>query len=568
MGLFVALWVGSLLAIGLVKLGIAWLIWLPVMLWRYQLNWVESQFEKLMPSPPPEPTIVEKVHLMYTQYDPFAYLSMVGPVVGGIVTGGVAAALCLMIARRSLVRVVARMRGVQFEALRAGSTFYKRDIPSYQVAIMEPGLLRDAHVGYGIRVGSYLVTPAHVIESRETILLSTKKAKVVVPVHLLRSRVVVDLAYIYVNEKVWCGLGVSNAPLAKKYQSHFATAVGPEGASTGHLRKSAMKGMLVYDGSTVPGMSGAAYEISNQVVGVHTGVAGAHNIGVSSLVLLSELSQIIKVESSPEMQEQAARFFNDNVLKAVNAWNDEDLRNDAAAHWARDDWNDDVGIDYNAKLDFGEAAKEVPKKPSIQVPLDIFSDKVIKVTGQSPGASEQAFDVVSMDLVRMVHDHEARLKKVEEMLAKPARVPKDTSQYIQCTECVMKCRDQEALERHKQNSHQPLVICACGKKMRGTERMEEHLKVCTYKGESALPNDTGKTGKLVKQTAFLGRRSSSPRMKKRASSKSSSPSSRSTPSQSQEGSLSGVRESLSGIEKLLREVLLNTAGQSSGTSQK
>lgn len=560
----VALWVGSLVAVSLIRLGIAWLVWLPFVLWQWQSRWVEAQLDRFMPQPPPEPTIVERVHILYSQYD-LSLLTMVGPVVGGALASGACVLLAFYAMRRSVVRVVARMRGIQFEALRAGSTFYKREVPAYQVAVMEPGLLTDTHIGYGIRAGSYLVTPAHVVEQRDSILLSTKKAKVVVPVHLLRSRVVVDLAYIYINEKVWCGLGVSNAPLAKKYQSHFATAVGPEGASTGHLRKSAMKGMLVYDGSTVPGMSGAAYEIANQVVGVHTGVSGAHNIGVSSLVLLAELAQIVKVESSPEMQEQAARFFNDSLQKQIAAWNEEDLRRDASSYWTRDDWNNDVSIDYNAKLDFGES-KPVAAKPSVSIPLDIFSDKVIKVQGQSPGADEKAYDVVSMDLVRTVHDHEERIKKLEEG-AKP-KAPKDISEYIQCEECVMKCRDLEAMQRHKANSHQPLVICACGKKVRGVEKMQEHLKACSYKPESALPNDTGKSGKVVKQAAFLGRRSNSLRRNKRQSSASLSPSNRSTRSPSQEANLSDVRESLSGIERLLKEVLLGTAGQSSAIQQK
>lgn len=572
-------------------------------------GWMEEKVERLLgvfepePEPPRIQTMFEawetSVVIFIEAARNFAVSKFPVVVATVVVVALLLSAVLLM--RKSFVRVAMQLRGIQFEAMRQGSIFVKMDCPAYQVAVMEPGLLADSHIGYGIRAGNYLVTPMHVVEKRDSILLSTARGKVVVPVNLVKSRIVVDLVYVYVHDKAWSMLGVSQAKLAQAHHNGFATCVGIQGGSTGLLRKAIIKGLLVYSGSTVPGMSGAAYEMQGVVVGVHTGVVGEHNMGVSALALRAELSAIVKGESSPDIAAAAGRYVADNLSKKLANWDEELLRAQASERWAQDDWNDYQEIDYEQKFDWGEAAK-VEQKPvlNLEVPRDLFSN-TIKVKAQGVEGDNLTYDLLTPshlrdveNLKREVASLKERVSSLEEVEAKKkveylecdqcsARCrtvealdkhkaashsgQKSEVVYLQCTQCPTKAKTEEALSRHVQESHKPLIVCQCGKKMRGEEVVQKHK--CALQGESAQPDiDTGKLSKMVKQGPFLGQRSKSPTRITKSLPKSSSSKKRSSRSRSREDNPSDVKESLKSIEQLLRQVLLTTAGPSSAMQQK
>nr|QVG74748.1 hypothetical protein 1 [Virus sp.] len=272
------------------------------------------------------------------------------------------------------VRCFQRARGIEFvgEAMMAGSEFtHAGSCPKGQIAIMRPGVLSDSHVGFGVRVGDVLLTPLHVLTALDSpsMVLCYEGRKIALPYgHMTCSRFFPDLAYIKYDIDVWAKLGAPRCSVATRIDkvSPNVTCTGQDKKqSSGLLRKSDRPGMFVYGGSTVPGMSGAGYYFGNQLLGIHDGRQGPHNVGMSIVAAIEEMKTIFCGESSEDLtldiDDVARRGFR------KQGWNEEDIAEYVRRAWREDD-------DYVQRLSYathlgrqGEAAKRKSKPVSFRL---------------------------------------------------------------------------------------------------------------------------------------------------------------------------------------------------------
>nr|UBJ25989.1 hypothetical protein 1 [Sichuan mosquito sobemo-like virus] len=490
-------------------------------------------------------------------------------------------------------RVVQSWRGVQFEAMRPGSAFVKAEIPPNQVQIKIPGLLSDTHQGYGIRVGDYLVTPAHVVQGHREVLLCTAMGKFLVEVNAVRSRAADDLLYLFVGQNVFSQLAVAVTRYQKNFTASFATCTGEPGMSTGRVSKSVMRGKLVYEGSTMPGMSGAAYMLQGATVGIHQGVAGSVNLGYSSDLIRLEMKYLTRGEaisgSSPGGGDSSAAR-----PRIQTTWKYEDLEQSLESRYTEDNWayhEDDDDDFYSRKLDF-ERARKIPSftiTPNQEGSIQVASTSL---TGNSPGEVQVVSDVLTAAVIDRLDDIlaarlisrvqvlELQVQQLQKQVAAPAVVvapePKpgtssgvETKTSLDCEYCGTRTTSEEAMARHRQYSHPPKEVCEeCGQECRSVMRLQRHRAVAhPVIGESAFAEDTGSAGKLIKTgKPFLGKTASLPK-KKRNSSPSLSTQDLNKAFQSMAASLSEITAFQRSLPKLLRESLKVSGGQSSATTQ-
>lgn len=487
-----------------------------------------------------------------------------------IAFGGMTLSVGLYYSTKAFLRVstraVHRMRGIQYESIRAGSPFRNSVVPGYQVAIMEAGLLTDKHIGYGIRYNDYLITPRHVLEKdgalQTEVLLSGPKAKLLTVVDPVQSREVDDLVYCYLDQKSWSLLGAGKAKLHNRAVSTHVTCTGSVGQSVGRVSKTAVQWFMCYTGSTVPGMSGAAYDWQGTVVGIHQGATGSHNLGLSSVLLRAEMELLVKVEftrdSNPgeddAVENATTRFIGSNR----NVWNElrgvkglEDKYYGSAWDRAEDE------VDYNAKLDFGEESARSRK--SARKALNVaLPEGGIRLAAQ--GAEEQELYMAVATKRDLEYASTLYAENVLERLEKLERYVQEhiaskiapIKQAHSCVACKTVCRTAERLEKHVINSHKQPVA------------QPESARLVK---ESAIPSDTGKSGKVIRQGAFLEKRSSSLKSNVKNSSRSSSRLNGSRRSPSREENLSNLASSQKNIENLLKKLLEVTAGRNSATTQ-
>lgn len=433
-------------------------------------------------------------------------------------------------------RVIQRIRGIRLESVREGSVFRRAEIPSFQVAVASAGLLSDEHHGYGVRCNEYLVTPTHVLEKDGEMmtqaLLIGPKGKVLTSLNVVKSKMVDDLSYVYLDQKTWSLLGTSKAKVSENTVHCFATCTGEPGQSTGRMTKTNLRWMMSYTGSTLPGMSGAAYVDSGLVVGFHHGASGMFNIGISSELIVWELRKICINEATPDtnvdmkkpvyMGSDNKRFWDGvEALKSLdNVYNS--------------DWVNPGAIDYNQKLNFDDETAVRVQLPSGGV----------RISKQNKTGSEVAYLPAScLAFVEELQKQNIleRLTKVETLVDKPIPAAKGS---FKCNSCEIVCRTENRLSNHKKNSH--------------VEKLES-VK------ESAVPSDFKK---VVKTGSFLGTRSSSPPNKLKNLKRSSNMSVKSQRFQPQGESLSGLLDSQRNIENLLSALLQRMGGQSLDTTQK
>lgn len=215
-----------------------------------------------------------------------------------VVIATVVSTLTIMycVASRSIRRAALRIQGYECEGMREGSTFTAGTWPKYQVAISEVGSFTTTHLGFGVRIGEWLVLPAHVRAGRTTLALAGPKAKLILAVPgVVASRMIQDVEYMWLPESTWSRLGVGKPTVSRSLTSVVQCA-GLQGVSTGVLRRTKALGMLGYGGSTVPGMSGAAYTSAGQLIGMHLGAMLDMNTGVSVALLALEVRCIVHPE--------------------------------------------------------------------------------------------------------------------------------------------------------------------------------------------------------------------------------------------------------------------------------
>lgn len=447
-------------------------------------------------------------------------------------------------------RVVMRVRGVQLEALRPGSLFASATQPASQVEVLVPGLLMDSHQAYGVRIRDYLVLPKHVVSGFTEVVLAGPTGKILLPVSTIDSRLCEDLAYWYIGQDVFSRIGVVSGRLPKGTGYNLASCYGPSGASSGRVSKAAIRGKLIYQGSTIPGMSGAGYYVNGAVFGIHQGACGGSNIGFSIDVVKLEIRKLMNFEAfhgpSPgkkderEEEEEYRSKFETN-------WKYDEIERMVTERYSNDSWADDVDEDedfWNKKLVFeAGASPKVPEKITIHKANGEKVKIPLRISHQNETGKMVTVDLVPAHLL----DYLSALKEEQvlenvRLLMQPA-VPKPPAVRVPCQFCAQVCKSEKAMANHLLNSH-------------------------PVKGESAVPEDTGASGSLVKQskTSFLGKGASNQK-KRPLSEKPSKKLGQKSPLTSLEASLSLMASSQRNIETLLNKVLEVSAGRSLATMQ-
>ncbi|APG75971.1 hypothetical protein 1 [Hubei sobemo-like virus 22] len=515
---------GRYVFIPVVKLAWNWVVFIlwtynPVFLCGSALEEAVLSLNPEWPAPPkPDPPIisVEMAKIGFSQlrrlvnwieefsiYDILAYF-MCGIIVLILISK------TYQLVKDSTRQAVLRARGVSFESMRAGSVLVKGEIPKYQVAVLRAGLLRDGHVGYGIRVGNYLVAPHHVVtDAGEEVILSSKLAKVMMPpASAIRSRVVTDLVYVWLPESFWVKLGVPSAKFAQTTENPLATCAGPEGVSSGLLRKSQVLGLVNYFGSTLPGFSGAAYEAAGHCMGIHIGAVAGNNMGISAVVVVKELAHLVRQESS---QDVAASYSQQLGAPKKQMWGAIQIGEIADRNWGDDAWHLEQSLDYDQILSFDDESKPRPAVP--QAVLDF--QPTIKLTQHSDSAAEVSYSLYPSKSEAGV---EARLTRLEERcvrLEQAVLLLQEGKGKFPCDSCPVVCRTQEKLDAHVGSAHvsrpREYMDCSvCGVKVR-SDRLEKHALKCIrsnpVKPESAVPCDARVSVKTDRTVPFLGKRS-------------------------------------------------------------
>nr|UGO57120.1 MAG: hypothetical protein 1 [Riboviria sp.] len=486
---------------------------------------------------------------------------------------GIWGSLCLV--TRLGRRAVLRLRGVQLEAMIPGSLFTPAKTPDCQIQILLPGLLTDAHQGYGVRVKSYLVTNKHVVAGHpELVLRGPSGKKILVNPSYAQSRLSEDLVYMHLPESLSAQLGVKASKGSSTFASNFATCVGPSGASSGRLSRSNIRGKLIFEGSTTPGMSGAPYLIAEVLAGIHQGAAGHSNVGIAVDIIRAEIARLVCIESkdgeSPgKGGDQSGEY--QNRFKA--SWGAREIEEMADERYANDSWANSVEDDadfWTQKLVFESRRAPTAARPvAVTVSNQDGSAVSVPLNLQNEAGTSTVLDLIPathVDYVsqlmnqRLLERVTALERKVAELEARQQAPPAEKEQpplpadqtypspigpnvRFPCDHCTVTCRTEARLLAHVGSAH-PLLP------------------------ESAIPEDTGASGKVVKQgKPFLGKRAS--QKKKRSNSPNTSPVRVGHPeSRSLEASLSQMLESQRSTELLLRRFLQASAGQSSGIMQK
>nr|UGO57538.1 MAG: hypothetical protein 2 [Riboviria sp.] len=465
----------------------------------------------------------------------------------------------------SLRRMSMKARGVQFEAMRPGSAFVEGTIPKCQVQIMIPGLLMDSHQGYGIRVGSWMVVPLHVIGSLKEMLLVGPRGKLLVSTQFEESRLHPDVAYVYLEDRQWVTLGNASASTSPALNG-YVRCTGMKGYSSGTIGKTRTNGVLKYAGSTISGMSGAAYIMGDKVLGMHTGAGGDFNLGVSTTLFVSELKYKTKKEAaylpSKNNGEDAA------FIKTTNTWTAklmDELARDAALSTRDAGWSGSAEIDFDEQIEWDAAT---PAKKTNPIKLAT----VMMQQDQGVDGGETEYNLLSQKVIDDIEDLKARVKDVEDYIkADLARKEKKKEAKpvitFQCDRCPKKTTSASDLELHKKK-HLKFKCSLCEVECQTEIKLANHEANAhkTVKGESAYPGDARVS---VETTGpFLGKRSSSRQTRKKSSRPSSSSSERRRDSQPWELILNRMNESQKSIEKLCEAVLKATAGPSLATQQK
>lgn len=365
---------------------------------------------------------------------------LVGAVLASALTYGLGLVLF-----RFVTSAMLRYRGIEqstsYESMIAGSEFRKAVLPACQVPIFCLGTFSDSFVGFGLRVGSFLVVPTHVMESVKGSRIVLKSANLKKGVLMnsapIPSKVCSDLSYYPMANEVWTTLAIRDAPIAKFTEGVISVAGFKDGevqASSGQLCKSQFVGILKYSGSTVRGFSGAAYVRAGLVVGIHTGAAIDHNAGISSVVFAEEIKSFVHVEAKKGLKineqdylpaEQKARNL---IRQEHTVWSEAEVQSMIAGakqgNWADMSELDQAGISWES-----EEPKRVLSAETVthlkQLPVNVIQelqkvcgttlDPQLVVRGQNPQGSTVVItgDVCEERYKRM----QSRIQSLEDRLA-------------------------------------------------------------------------------------------------------------------------------------------------------
>jgi len=226
------------------------------------------------------------------------------------------------------------MRSYRPEAMRDGSLFEPGRIPSCQVKVSEVGIFSNSLVGFGLRMEDYLVLPTHVLESVDwpsnDLVLGEGRKSMLLDMERFQDPLF-DVSFFLLTPAQWALLGVSKGSYLNSVavDGSRVWCTGMKGRTHGVVKQSS-PGMYTYSGSTLPGMSGAAYESQGGILGMHVGASGSQNLGISSVYLWRRQELLIMEESKRNRGVAGLAAYEDPGA----------LMEQARARWAVEDIND------------------------------------------------------------------------------------------------------------------------------------------------------------------------------------------------------------------------------------
>ncbi|APG75772.1 hypothetical protein 1 [Hubei sobemo-like virus 30] len=465
-------------------------------------------------------------------------------------------------------RIVQRLRGIQNEAMIDGSAFHAGEIPKFQIGIARSKLFVDVHVGFGIRSKNFLITPRHVLEGVDLkeVLLVGPTGKVIVSLCPQPSRLVSDLTYTYIESAIWTKLGARSANLNNTPITTMVECCGKDGKSNGRIRKTNMFGLISYTGSTLPGMSGAAYVFNNQVQGIHKGAAGRYNLGVSSAVLAAELSKLCPPTADESLPAKDAEDYVEQ-FQQQNTWTTQQLEKKIQEMDKYTGWSTQETMDFNQTLNWDESSPSTSDSTSGAA----TKSNPMFVNYVAQGILSDCKDIPTVEFTSRL---ESLWSQYPVILNRLCAVEKEL-EAIKAPKPVANCESQTEPEVVPEASKVVTVVdktpfCFLCSKHFATENGYQHHISNSKKhtvAESAIPGDTGDKGKVVRTAGpapFLGPATTSQKRKKTSSSKSSGRSARRNQSPPNQGHPSEMMSSLKNIELVLKNLVQVMDGQKSG----
>lgn len=460
-----------------------------------------------------------------------------------IIVGIVVSIFTAWLTRRRVRRAVQKMRGVKLEAMRVGSKFRVGKIPNCQIAIKRQGVFVDSHVGFGIRVNDFLVVPTHVLGDMQEIILSVegRKSYLINVSSRIESKIVSDLTYIKVSKDVWSVLGAQQARLAREVPSVklFASVAGYQGITDGMLACSSEQCLMTYGGSTVPGMSGAAYMVGNVVHAIHTGEVSNENMGISSVLIYHEISSLVSYESSDldaldiwDAPRRKAPWdtndIKDQILRVNKLTADEQdaiLASGGSDSWARSMGFENAQVQAPASSTITVNVPPPPPMPRTPVTTSrrAHFNPISRTVDFAPhGVDSELSSLVVSGLSNPIEERFILLENRVAALEAGRTVVQDAGGEFPCTQCAVVCTTQSRLDNHLVFNHSPKHTCdRCGldtfRSLRslGNHRLQCKLAVASnqssqvIRGESSNPADFKNIVKMDR-SSFLGKKRRSP----------------------------------------------------------
>jgi hypothetical protein len=432
--------------------------------------------------PEPEPTVKDKMYLWAN--DITQQIRWFGLMNWAMVSALIV--ILILLYRKFAKRVAMSIRGIHCEAMSPGSTFITAEIPSCQVAIKIAGVVMDKHNGYGWRYEDYLVAPAHVFNGNKDYILQGR-TQVAYPAERLlqgatRSTRLQDVIYIPIAPEVWSRLGTARANVGT-VDNAYVSIVGPEGASTGLMRKTTVVGQYSYTGSTKPGMSGAVYQLGNKVVAMHQGTDFKYNYAISATGCSYEIQELktIKLEDSEDnamaaFEVQGSGWAEEDIQKKIQGHRETAYSRDRLAALITD------GLDnyIKSKRDAGDELWEDYMEESVCAAMNAVFKRngrprkyhydahgIMRVhKPESADSDEDQVEMQDLSLHRKIdqllqlgqrqasinHELEARLAHLEKRFDENQGV-KNQMEKLKCDVCKEDFRSRLDLDNHKKFTH-------------------------------------------------------------------------------------------------------------------
>lgn len=431
----------------------------------------------------------------------------------------------------------------------AGSEFMPNSVmPGCQIKLYRNNMFTATFIGFGVRVTpTVMALPTHVYRlANFSLLMESYVApgkRVLVNSHPVQSLLASDVSYIQLSPELFSQIGVSVMQSAKDIDAHVVVSVaGPKGTSSGVLIKHSTPGMVKYNGSTDAGYSGAPYFVGERIFGMHSGMAGDINVGISVSLLLIEVRKLFKGEGSVTLSSPSVDGkFEENFLNKTRAkiWNKRDLENYFDARVENDDsWAMGADVDYEEKLVFEGVDSLIDGLASLSpADLNLALAKIEKLKaqqvlhGQGQGLVEALLDhpgsSVQLNQAKLIKKLSSRVEELEKKVESLEDFA--TRTHTRIDDYRKKLVDFDLILNKKFSNPKEIVVpvekkkiplpvnpfpCSkCARSFKTTIGLEAHMERMHFQGESALTRDDSDTMKKTGRVAFLGK-NSHPKMRR------------------------------------------------------